>query len=68
MIGVVDDIGNDGDIIVTNLQQEAEVDSMYYDWTREEEGEVVYPACCFDAFDNILYWARMGTEQDSEYA
>ena len=27
---------------------------MYYDWTREE-GEVVYPACCFDAIDMILF-------------
>ena len=27
---------------------------MYYDWTREEEGIVVYPPCCFDAIDKIL--------------
>ena len=65
LIGVVDDDENDG-IIVTNLQQETGVDSMYYDWTREEIN--LYPACCFDAIDKILYWARMGTEQDSEYA
>ena len=28
---------------------------MYYDWTREEEGIVVYPPCCFDAIDKILF-------------
>jgi len=51
-LDVVDDDEND-DIIITNLQQETEVESMYYDWTREEGG-VVYPPRCFDAIDKIL--------------
>ena len=55
MIGVVDDDDDDDDgnddVIITPLQQQqqtANVDYMYYDWTREED-EVVYPACCFDS-------------------
>ena len=51
LIGVVDDDGGgNDDVIITPLQQHqtANVDSMYYDWTRDH-GEVVYPPCCFDA-------------------
>ena len=65
LIGVVDDDDGNDDVIVTNLQQETGVDSCIMIGLEKKEKWYVLRAVSMLLIR--YYWARMGTEQDSEY-